>query len=119
MKPKLSIFHLTTKDVSIHVPAFNRQDAFAKFFLKVKRQEISLEKVGGLLSSHEDDDEYPIRTTPACLLLGLITRDHAIDHIQLMLGVSRKETIELLDEALVTDSWILERVKTLEEKEVL
>ena len=111
------LFTLTTRDVTAFIHAEDRQDAFARFFLRVKKGEIELDQLGGLLISHEGKDEgddVPFRVTPTLWLLELIPYGVAFAHIEKMIGVDSEEAAEMLIKAANQDMWILDKIKKLE-----
>ena len=113
------LFKLTTKDVTAFIHAEDRQTAFAHFFIKVKNGEIGIDQLGGLLMSHEGNDEgdhVPFRITPTLWLLELIPHGVAFAHIEKMLGVNSDEAAELLINSSNQDMWILDKIKEIETK---
>ena len=111
------LFKLTSRDVTAYIHAEDRQEAYAQFFLRVKKGEIKLDQLGGLLMSHEGKDEgdnVPFRVTPTLWLLELIPNGVAFAHIEKMLGVDSEEAAELLISSANQDMWILDKIKNLE-----
>ena len=111
------LFKLTTRDVTAYIHAEDRQSAFAQFFIRVKKGEIELDQLGGLLISHEGKDEgddVAFRVTPTLWLLELIPHGVAFAHIEKMIGVESEEEAEMLIKAANQDMWILDKIKKLE-----
>lgn len=111
------LFKLTSRDVTAFIHAEDRQSAFARFFLRVKKGEIGLDQLGGLLISHEGKDEgddVAFRVTPTLWLLELIPYGVAFAHIEKMLGVDSEAAAELLISSANQDMWILDKIKKLE-----
>ena len=114
------LFKLTTRDVTAFIHAENRKEAFARFFLRVKKGEIELDQLGGLVISKEGKDEgddVAFRVTPALWLLELIPNGVAFAHIEKMLGVDSEEAAELLIKSANQDMWILDKIKEIEKNE--
>ncbi len=114
------LFKLTSRDVTAFIHAEDRQTAFARFFIKVKKGEIELDQLGGLLMSHEGKDEgddVPFRVTPTLWLLELIPNGVAFAHIEKMLGVDSEEAAALLISSANQDMWILDKIQEIEKNE--
>ena len=63
------LFKLTSRDVTAYIHAEDRQEAYARFFLRVKKGEIELDQLGGLLMSHQ----YSFRLIPVFSFAHAIT----------------------------------------------
>ena len=86
----LQMFELSSKDIHINIPAKNRNEAFAKFFLKIKKGEIQLDQIGCIVMSHEGKDEgenVPFRVVPTLWLMELISNATAFNTLEQMLGL--------------------------------
>ena len=122
MTEQIQIYKLTSKDIEIAILAKNRQEAFAKFFLKVKQGEIELDQLGGIVMSHEGNDEgddVPFRTVPTLWLLQLIGHSVAFNTLERMLDLdpNTDDAANLLISSAKQDMWILDEIKKLEETE--
>ena len=122
MTEQIQMYKLTSKDIEIAIPAKNRQEAFAKFFLKVKQGEIELDQLGGIVMSHEGNDEgddVPFRTVPTLWLLQLIGHSVAFNTLERMLDLdpNTDDAANLLISSAKQDMWILDEIKKLEETE--
>lgn len=96
--------------------ARNREQAFAKFFLNVLNGVITLEELGQVIFLIDGRKQYPFRTVPTLMLLGLIDEETAIYNISKITGATREEAKHLLYHALESDKWVIEEIKKLREK---
>jgi len=119
MTEQIQMFKLSSKDVEIMIPAKNRKEAFARFFLKVKNGEIGLEQLGGIVISHEgnsEENDVPFRTVPTLWLMKLIGPSVAFNTLERMLDLdpNSDDAANLLLSASKQDSWVLDEIKRLE-----
>lgn len=122
MTEQLQMFKLTSKDIEIAIPARNRKEAFAKFFLKVKRGDIALDELGCIVMSHEgksEDDDVPFRTVPTLWLMQLISPSVAFNTLERMLDLdpNTDDVANILLSSAKQDMWILDEIKKVEESE--
>ena len=100
------------------IPAENRKEAYAKFFIKVKQGKYPLDKIGGLIMVRDPDDgeEYPFRTTPTLWLMEIISPETVFATIESMLGLDpdSDDSASLLLKTAKQDMWILDEIKRLE-----
>ena len=112
------VYEVTTMEEKILVRAENRQEAYARFFLDVKRGVYPLDKIGGIIMVRdpEDGEEYPFRTTPTLWLMELIPVGVAFATIEKMLGLDSNtdESADMLIKSARTDEWILDEIERLE-----
>lgn len=114
----MQIYETTTKGEKILIRAKNRQEAYARFFLDVKRGVYPLDKIGGIIMVRdpEDGEEYPFRTTPTLWLMELIPAGVAFATIENMLDLDSRsdESANLLILGARQDEWILKEIERLE-----
>lgn len=120
MSQQLQMFELSSKDIHIVIPATTRDEAFAKFFLKIKQGEISIDQIGCIVMSHEGKDEgdnVPFRTVPTLWLMELISNSTAFNTLDQMLDLdpNTDESATILVNSAKQDMWILDEIKKLEE----
>ena len=112
------VYEVTTMGEKILIRAENRQEAYARFFLDVKRGVYPLDKIGGLIMIRdpEDGEEYPFRTTPTLWLMELIPAGVAYATIENMLDLDSgsDESANLLIKGANQDRWILKEIERLE-----
>ena len=119
MSETLQMFNLSSKDIDIMIPAKDRQESFAKFFLMVKKGEISIDDLGCLVVSREGEDEgddVPFRTVPTLWLLELISPATAFNILEQMLDLDpdTDEAANLLLSSANQDMWILDKIEEIE-----
>jgi hypothetical protein len=116
------IYPVKTMGETILIKAESRFEAYARFFLDIKKGLYPMDKIGGIImvTDPEDGEEYPFKTTPTLWLMELISPETAFATIEAMLGLDPEtdESAELLINASKKDAWILDEIKKLEEREV-
>ena len=112
----MKAYLITTKNDSRIVPAKNRAQAFAKYFLEVRRGNISLDQLGHVVILRDPDnyEEYPFRVVPTIWLLGLISEETAIENIALILDTDRERAKQLLHKCAEEDKHVLEEMNQIE-----
>ncbi|MBU0846620.1 hypothetical protein KKH23_05470 [Patescibacteria group bacterium] len=114
----MKMYEVETMDEKTMIPAENRKEAYAKFFINVKLGKHPLNKIGGLISVRDPDDgeDYPFRTTPTLWLMKIITPETAFATIEKMLDLdpSSEDSAKLLLQSAKQDMWILDEIKRLE-----
>lgn len=106
-------FLIEYKNGIYYTKARSKREAFAKFFLAVQNGKIKLDDVGQIIILKYGKYECPFRTVPSLWLLKVIDQETALINIQLTVGCSKKEALELLFETAHKDSWILEEVEKI------
>ena len=108
-------YKITTRNIELVIPANNRQEAYAKFFIEVKKGNISLDNLGNLLMLHDEGEEYPFRVVPTLWLMELIGPETAMVTLQVILELKdMEEAAGLLMSSARNDSWILDTIKEIE-----
>ena len=97
---------LSTKEDKVLIEANSREDAFRNYFHSLKK--ITLDKLGQIVVlKDEDGEEYPFRTVPALVLLGLMNFNSGILNVAEITGCSIGESEDLLLRAMEQDKWII------------
>ena len=108
-------YKITTKDIDIVIPANDPQEAYAKFFLEVKKGNISIDDLGNILMLHDEGEEYPFRIVPTLWLMKIIGPETAIVTLQVILEIEDEdEAANVLLSSARQDSWILDKMKEIE-----
>jgi len=98
-------FIITTKDDKMTVVAKTKEDALRKYFRSL--EDIDLSKIGNIVMLQDDKgDEYPFRTVPSAVLLGLLDFPSGVLNIQNCMGTSEIESEQLLLQTMIKDVWI-------------
>jgi len=109
-------YRITTRSVDIVIPANNRQEAYAKFFIEVRNGKIELDDLGNLLMLHDEGEEYPFRVVPTLWLMELTGPETAMVTLQAILELEdMEEAADMLMSSARNDSWILDTIKNVEE----
>ncbi len=100
------------------INAKTRNEAYAKFFLEIKKGRYPMDQIGGIImvTDPDDDNEYSFRTTPTLWLMELISPETAFATIEKMLDLdsSSDESANLLLQSARKDMWILDEINQLE-----
>ena len=114
----MKMYKVQTMGETTLIPAETRNDAYAKFFIEIKKGRYPMDKIGGILTVTDPDDgeDYPFRTTPTLWLMELITPETAFATIEKMLDLdpSTDDSANMLLQSARKDSWILDEIKRLE-----
>lgn len=114
----MKVYELSTMGEKILIPANNRKEAYARFFLDVKNGKYPLEKIGSLISVIDPDDkeDYPFRTIPTLWLMELISPSMAFLTLEKMLDLDSNtdESAKILVDSAKQDMWILDEIGRLE-----
>jgi hypothetical protein len=123
---------IETKDdkVLIEVPKSKdaneeRMNAFAKYFLDVIEEKVTLDKIGNIIMLHkpgqtDQSQWYPFRVVPLLWKMNILGTSHAIDNIVACLDVTRKEAKKMLKNCADKDADLIpliEDLKLMEEGE--
>ena len=114
----MKIYKVETMGETTLINAKNLNEAYAKFFLEIKKGRYPMNQIGGIIMVTDPDDgnEYPFRTTPTLWLMELISPETAFATIEKMLDLdpSTDESAELLLQSPRKDTWILDELNRLE-----
>jgi hypothetical protein len=114
----MKIYETKTMNETLLINAETREEAYARFFLDIKRGRYPLEKTGAIIMVTDPDDgeEYAFRTTPTLWLMKLIPAGVAFATIERLLDLdsSRDESATLLLNSAMQDHWILKEIERLE-----
>jgi len=113
----MKAYRISTKDDKTIITANSRKEAIARYFLQIADGEVSLDRIGNLVTITDPDngEEYPFRTVPSLWLLGVLDRETAELNIRVLLGVGEEESRDLLLMTAKQDKWIVDAVKRLKE----
>ena len=126
------LYVVETKDdkVLIEVPdnvdkKEERMYAFAKYFLSILEEKVSLDRIGNLIMLHEPEQTdqgkwIPFRVAPLLWKMNVIGTSAAIDSIVGCLGISRKEAKRMLKNCADKDADLvplIDDLKLAEEKD--
>ena len=105
-------YSLETKDDKIIISAKSREEAWRKYFHGLKHGD--LKKLGQILIlKDEEGNEYPFRTAPSLVLLGLLDFPTGAANVSETIGIPGDEPLvaaEVLLKCMIKDMWILEEV---------
>ena len=90
----MKVFRIRCGKIEKIIPARNRFEAYKKFALSIKEDEIS--ELSVLMTSIEGDEKYSITSPSLLYLAGKIDLNEAIESIMLAVGCTRDEAIQLL-----------------------
>ena len=112
----MKAFPIHTKGETTLITAENRKEAYAKFFLEVKKGNIGLDKIGCIIVAEEDGEEYPFRSIPTLWLMQLISPGMAFATLEKMLDLDSNtdEAANILIDSAKQDMWILDEIGRLE-----
>ena len=112
----MKLFLIVSRERKYLIQAENRKEAYARFFLQVKRGQIGVGELGQIILCYSatEADPYPFRTVPTLWMMGLISSKIAIMSLKELLNITNKEARELLQETARADSWILDEIRKLE-----
>ena len=112
----MKAFPIHTKGETTLVTTETRKEAYAKFFLEVKKGNIGLDKIGCIIVAEEDGEEYPFRSIPTLWLMELIPLRVALVTLEKMLDLdsSSDEAATILVDSAKQDMWILDEIERLE-----
>ncbi len=112
----MKTFPISTKGETTLVMAETRKEAYAKFFIEVKKGNIAIDKLGCIIVAEEDGEEYPFRSVPTLWLMELIPPGVAFATLEKMLDLdpNSDEAATMLVNSAKQDMWILDEIERIE-----
>jgi hypothetical protein len=100
-----------------------RMLAFAKYFLDIVDEKISLDKIGSIILLHKPEETnqnnwYPFRVVPLLWKMNVIGTALAVDNIVACLNVHRKEAKKLLKDCADRDADLIPLIEDLKLAEI-
>ena len=106
---------IETKEHKVPYRAQNRDEAFAKFFLDVEKENISVEEIGSIIILHDGIKQYPFRTAPLLFQMKILSASEATSNIMAITGVDQKEADRLLLKMSFNDSKLIPLIQKLKQ----
>ena len=113
MPKKLHSYLVETKDHKIPYRAHSRDEAFAKFFIDVEKENVALDEIGTIIMLHDDKETYPFRTAPILFQMKLLSASAATSNIMAATGVDQKEADMMLLKYSFNDTRIFPLIQKL------
>jgi hypothetical protein len=121
---------IETKDDKVMISVPNNQDknqermaAFAKYFLDIIEEKISLDKIGNIILLHHPGDNnqnnwYPFRVVPLLWKMNIIGTSMALDNLVECLGGTRKQAKKMLKDCADKDADLIPLIEELKLAEI-
>ena len=119
------LYVIETKDDKVLLEVPDNKDknqermyAFAKYFLSILDEKVTLDKIGSIIMLHEPEqnDEkqwYPFRVAPLLWKMNIIGTSKAIDSIISCVGGSRQEAKKMLKQCADKDADLIPLIDDL------
>jgi hypothetical protein len=95
-----------------------RMTAFAKYFLDIIEQKISLDKIGSIVMLHKPEEQdqknwYPFRVAPLLWKMNILGTAHAVDSVISCIGGTRKEAKKMLKKCADADADLIPLIEKM------